>query len=466
MADGTCTMHAGEGPSMWSNWVATEALVSAGIDELPAPDRSVDHVVASQSPSGGIGWGPAWAAADQAEMRAAGFALRWMGAIGRREDALDELDREALAAWILEQQDDTGGFRLKPTSATPCLWATAEALDVLDALDAADRGVIEAAVDFALGNRMADDGFRRGTTYDHSDLWSTRNGVRTLERAGALDAEVADGAADYLTACESPRGGATYRPGTWAEAYTTAAGLIAKTEARPDDAVDFLHQLRMPEDGGIAYMPGRGAEARALRLAGLAAATHGRPLDATPSMTWAVGARNPDGGWGVFDGRSSAANTTCAVLAAAEAVEQLDAVVTPELVRWTRHRWLAARRAPLDLVELSLLSRIAAFTGSDLPHEPLQSVLVDHEVVDGGWSRHAGDGPDLHSTYQALLATQVLGTYADTLDRSARWVRTLERPAGVAWSPLSSEPGGPLAAALAELVHQARYGNPLPDLAL
>lgn len=465
MSDGSCWMHDGEAPSMWSNWLSAEAVVSVYRAQVPAPALSVEHVVASQSEGGGIGWGPAWARAGRAELRASGFALRWMAVIGRFDQAITVIDRDALIAWVRALQDPAGGFRLQPEAVTPCLWATAEALDLLHRLDVHVPAVNDAAADFALDNLMSDGGFRRGAAYDHSDLWSTRNGARVLRRTQRLEPAVIDGAAAFLAACEAPHGGATYRPGVWAEAYTTAAGVLAGTEEHPEDAVDFLHHLRMPEDGGFAYMPGRGAEARTLRFAGLAAAMHGRRLPTEPSLAWARSARNPDGGWGVYDGRSSSTNTTCAVLAEAKAAGELGTLVSPELAQWMRRRWLAARRDPLDLVELSLLERISGFVGTALPKEPLRTVLHAHEV-DGGWFRKPGDGADLHTTYQALLAHQQLGSLPQALERSVRWLQLLERPGGMTWSPLSNQAGGALPAAFAELIRRAHCGAVLPDLVL
>lgn len=465
MEDGTCGMNDGEGPSMWSNWLGAEAVVNGFDTTVPSPDLSLAHVLASQASSGGIGWGPAWAAAGLTELRAAGFALRWMELIGRRDVALAALHAEHLADWILSLQDGSGGFRLRSDNATPCLWATAEAIDLLDLLGVDAPGVVDAAVAYALANRTADGGFRRSASYDHSDLWATRNGVRVLHRAGSLAPDVAEAATGFLLACAAPGGGSTYRPGDWSEAYTTAAGVIAGTDPQPEDAVDFLHRLRMPEDGGIAYMPGRGGEARSLRFASVAAARSGRPLDAELTLAWALGARNPDGGWGVYDGRSSAVNTTCAVLATAAADGHIGEVVVPELNRWIRQRWLDARRSAPDVVVLSQLARIAAFTETSLPAEPLATALRDHEI-EGGWIRRDSDGPDLHTTYQALLAHQVLGTLPEVIGRASAWVATLHRPGGTAWSPLSAADGGPLAACFAELICGAQRGARLEDLAL
>ena len=94
-------MHDGEGPSMWSNWLAAEAVVMAFDTPVPSPELSVEHVVASQAATGGIGWGPTWAQAGQTELRAAGFAFRWMEVIGRLDDVLDVMDTERLIGWVL-----------------------------------------------------------------------------------------------------------------------------------------------------------------------------------------------------------------------------------------------------------------------------------------------------------------------------------------------------------------------------
>lgn len=344
MGDGTCQMHDSEGPSMWSNWLSAEAIVSAYGAEVPAPDLSVEYVVASQSDSGGIGWGPAWAEAGMTELRAGSFALRWMAVIGRFERTVADIDRDALIAWILALQDSSGGFRLQPEAATPCLWATAEAVDLLHQLDFHAPEVTGAAADFALDNLMSDGGFRRCAAYDHSDLWSTRNGTHGLFRCSTRARRRRRGR--HLPRCmRGPRRGCHLPARGPGRRVHNGGGLAGGNQDHPEEAVEFLHHLRMPEDGGIAYMPGR-APGASLRLAGLAAAKHGRPLDTAPSIAWARSARNPDGGWGVFEGRSSSTNTTCAVLAAAEAAGEVASVVSPELVRWVRRRWLAARHVP------------------------------------------------------------------------------------------------------------------------
>lgn len=459
-------MSANEKASMWSSAFAGRALATVFGEKLPDAHASVEWVASCQTRSGGLAWGPQWAPADQPDVRATCFGLSWIQEAGHLGDLVGCLDAKAAVSWLRAQQDRSGGFRLNG-HARACLWATADASEALTILGA-DAVDSSGMVAFTISNLCADGGFRRSPDHRASDVWSTRNGLRALRVAGSLNPAVGADARAFLRKCEVPDGGVGYRPnGDTGEAYTTSALILADLVDDVEAAVDFLHDL--DDGGGISYMPGRGAEARATCFVAAAARHAGKPLAASRLVAWACRVRNPDGAWGIFEGRASTSTATCAVLASLALSGHAAEACTPSTEGWIKARWAAAIENPdPDLVELSMLLRISHFASAAVDVEPLPAVLAEN-AVGGGWRRTRKAVPDLVTTYQALLAHQALDGVKSHLGKAADWVVGLERPqGGPAWTPLARDGGGAIAVAFGHLIREGstQPHTPLPDLTL
>lgn len=462
--EGVTAMDEHEAASMWSAAFAGQAM-TLGFGEVPNLERAIAWAAACRAPDGGIAWGPQ--AAHTGDVRATAFALRWMSLIGGVDAFLDRIDQGALVRWLQGLQRDDGGFALSDRTPVSCLWAVGYSVEALGQLNTGplDRGATKR---FTLTQHMPDGGFRRGPAHPAAEVWSNYHAL-SLVTAGVLPVGVATDVVAHLRRCEGLDGIVGHRPlDACADAYTTAGVVLARVLDDAEPALDFLESLRLPEDRGISYMLARGGEARSTRLVTAALLSAGREVDAEETLCWIEGARNPDGAFGIYGGRSSTPSATCAVLATADELGLLDVVVVPELRAWVSERWESASNDVEDLVLRSLLARIANFAGAELDLSPLRTVLREH-CAGGGWRRTAASAPDLVSTYAALLALQLLGTLGEKLAMSAEWVRTLEREDGIAFTPGARHGGGALPTALGRLIRDAARGRPfarLPDLTL
>jgi prenyltransferase beta subunit len=453
--DGGYSMFPGGDPDAWATGFAPLAL--GRLDPAQVNKRKLARWVGSaQALDGGITWTPMDAPQEPGDVRATGFVVDALRQVDGVHLLGGYLDSEALVAFVIDQQGRDGGFALNSRN-TPCMWGTAEAATVLDAFEIPipNRAAV---VDFVMSYfNETTGGFRRGPAFKTGeDVWATRQAVRILrivdsERLGVLAPQI--GA--FLKSCALPGGGYTYCTIDHAgDVLSTSAAILAGYA-----------------DGGFAYMPGRGAEARTSQWATAALDATGSTYDVDALLTWASRSQNHDGGFGRWAGRASEPVPTAAVVATLVRAKRLQNL--PGLA--TLGNWVDAAIGHLDeghqddaVIGANLVRSANAITttsGQQIDVTPCLRV-INRLGVDGAYRRRARAVPDLATTYAVLLAHQAIGEDR-TLAAARSWLNYLTVfPNGVAWSPASSEGGGLLASALATLVLNATDGTTLPDLSL
>lgn len=455
----------------WSTGFAASTL--AKIEPGSVDSRAlVGWVGRCQIADGGLTWSQTAAALGLSDIRATGFLIDAVAAANGISLLRSTLDMDALIDYIRSRQDPmTGGFSLNPRN-EPCLWGTGEAVAALSRLGAvpSDRN---GCIEFVRSHYdPVNGGFRRGPAYSTgADVWATRQAVRTLSLLGAdMPISLRSRMEAFIGTCQLASGGFTYRKGSDApDALATASALLVGVGNQAD--VEWLTMCVMPGEGGYAYMPARGAEARCAQWATAALAACDVSPNVAAVVRWAEKAQNSDGGFGPWAGRTSETTSTCAAVRSLRNVGALASFGgLTALRRWIEVRADAVLTTPnADGIAIANVVRSAsALSGRD-------AVDIDHELASskllalstgGAFRRSLRSAPDLATTYSAVRALQCLGDFSHA--RPARhWVNQLIQPDGaVAWSQLSSIDGGPLAVALASLIVQTSDQEELPDLSL
>ncbi|MFI6624949.1 prenyltransferase/squalene oxidase repeat-containing protein [Streptomyces sp. NPDC050528] len=353
------------------------------------------------------------------------------------------------------------------------LWATFRAVRALAALG--ERPDREAdCVDWITGRQAAAGSFTRWDDYPDADVWAAFSAVGALLTLGRSPRDTAAVVA-FLKRCELPEGGFTYRRTDGAgDSLATSAALLTGTangsgaEQGPDGLARWLHAAHLPYEGGVMYMPGRGAEVRCTLWAVSAlAAARREQLDADRIVAWLRLLHNTDGGFGYWHGRASDMVATASALDILACLgRRADALDTVALRSFTdscradtgyRYSPGAAVTAASTAQALRVLHLLGA-DREDHDADGLRAVadrlLLPYASRLGGFAAHPRGIPDLVSTYQAVLTLQTLGLPVDGPELS-RFLDRVRLPDGTyAWSPLGRRDGGPLAGALGTLLTQ------------
>jgi prenyltransferase beta subunit len=366
-------------------------------------------------------------------------------------------DVAALTRWLRARQSASGGFRFDEDAEVDCMWATYRAVGALDMLgERPERSPVE----WILAQRVPGGAFVRWPGYPVADVWASFCAVGALSRLGGIPDDVADAVEKRLTELACAGGGFTYRePDQAADALTVAAEVLGGTDD-PAPLRRWLAGCRLPNEGGVMYMPGRGAELRCTMWALAAGAFEGDESAYAGIGDWLSRLQNPDGGFGFWHGRGSDLVSTASAVGIAELVGR-SAVDVEGL-----HRYLAVQAAVDGLRPGLQSARILAFAGRPEPRK-VAGLLDRHRVRGGGWAAQGNRMPDLLSTYEATLSAGRFGIPADAAHLSAFLDRT-SGDAGVAWTPLAPPGPDPLARCLHRLLRR-RAENPafpLPPIAL
>lgn len=449
-------MMPGQAPDVWATHFSTRTAIELCGDDVPDRDRLLAWLAALQTADGGLSWSPEHGDADVracyygvAAWRALNTELPW--------------DVPALAAWLRRQQVAGGGFRFGPDAQVPCLWATYRAVGALAMLGAAPAGD---CVTWILG-RLGDGGFTRWDGYPVADVWAAFSAVGALRDLGGVPHDVADAVVAALAGMACPGGGYTYRePELAADALRVAAGALSSA---PDDPGlprmrRWLEACQLPNEGGLMYMPGRGAEIRCTLWA-LAAGAF--PDDGPPRQAirdWLARLQNPDGGFGYWHGRGSDLVSTAS---AVEIARLLDGTVdTGRLAAFVRRCATDDGHGNVPGAPATLRAGLhaARVLGGPTPRV-VAELLARHRVRGGGWANQGNRLPDLLSTYEAVATADRFGIPVEGVD--AFLARTAT-PAGASWSPLDPGDSDPLAGCLHRLLRK-RFVDPsceLPALTL
>jgi prenyltransferase beta subunit len=474
--EGGLPMTPGQNADVWSTYYGVRTWTEILDARPPNATRIFDWLGRLQLPGGGLGWADG---SPKADVRACYYGTLARGHLCAAGVEGASFEARGVAAWVRERQQDAGGFAFDEEAGEADLWATFRATRCLREL-AREPADPAACVRWIRDRQRADGGFGRWDWYDVSDVWATFSAAGALI---ALDRPLTDrsraGAIEFLQSCQIGSSGCTYRsPEAAGDALATAAVvLVGETRGEHhDDACAWLRRAQMPAEGGVMYMPARGAEVRctqwataALRLAGA------RPLDRERLGRWLRALQNPDGGFGLWEGRGSDVSATVAALEIAhdelggEGVDHraartfLESCLGEDGVRFSPRGGATAASTAQGIRALGLAGARETATA-------LAATLDGHASALGGYSARGRAIPDLLSTYQVVLAKQAVGAAVDP-EPIRRLLRRLSRgDVDYAWSPLGRDDGGPLAAALGALLdHATRPGGavlPLPRLTL
>jgi hypothetical protein len=476
--EGGLPMTPGQNADVWSTYYGVRTWTEILGARPPEATRILDWLGRLQLRTGGLGWAEG---APDADVRACyyGTLARVHLRVAGAESA--SFDARAAAAWVRGRQQDAGGFAFDEEASEADLWATFRATRCLSELSS-EPADPDACVRWIHSRQRADGGFGRWDWYDVSDVWATFSAAGALI---ALDRPLAGWrrtrSIAFLRSCQIGASGCTYRsPEAAGDALATAAVVLvgaARGGQRGDDdpACAWLRRAQMPAEGGVMYMPARGAEVRctqwaveALRLAGA------RPLDRARLAPWLGALQNPDGGFGLWEGRGSDVTATVAALEIAhdeiggEGVDLraarsfLESCLGEDGVRFSPRGTMSAASTAQGIRALQLV-------GARETAAALARTLDEHATALGGYSARRRSLPDLLSTYQVVLAKQALGIRDDP-EPIRRLLRRFERGRSYAWSPLGRDDGGPIAAALGALLEHAtrpgRVAATLPRLTL
>jgi prenyltransferase beta subunit len=466
-------MMPGQAPEVWATHFSVRTAVEVCGEDVPDRVRLLKWLRALQTVDGGLSWSPGHAAAGDADVRACYYGVAAWRALNAGPRLDPPWDVPALVAWLQKQQLPDGGFGFDAGSEVSCMWATYRAVGALVALGAKPLVPI---TEWIHRQRDTAGAFVRWPGYPVADVWASFCAVGALRATGALTGEVADATERRLAALACPDGGYTYRePEQAADALTVAARALTTGPADParPELVRWLEGCQLPNEGGVMYMPGRGAEVRCTAWALAAGAFRTNPRATNPNSRavhriadWLRRLQNPDGGFGYWEGRGSDLVSTAAaveicrllgrpvhavldVAALAGFVDRGDGTATPVALR----PGLQALRV---LLAVGRGDRAAA-----------AELLSRHRVPGGGWAGTGNRLPDLMSTYEAVVTADRFRLPVDHEHVTAFLDRTAAGTAA-AWSPLAPRGGDPLADCLHALLRRRlrEPSFPLPALTL
>ncbi|NYI06946.1 prenyltransferase/squalene oxidase repeat-containing protein [Allostreptomyces psammosilenae] len=459
---GGFAMTPGQRPDVWATYYATRLWDEILRRPVPGPRALRRWLAGLQREDGALGWYPG---APDSDVRACYYgALAWRAAFADRAVPWRRTD---LLGWLGERQRPDGGYVFDTASTASCLWATFRAVRALDALGARPARAADCAR-WISARQTATASFTRWEGYPDPDVWAAFSAVGAAQTLGHPLPDAAPVLA-FLKECELPEGGFTYRRVEAAgDSLATSALLLVDAAAggadtpRARERARWLHAAHLPYEGGVMYMPGRGAEIRCTLWAVGALAAAGRPaLDGDRIAAWLRRLQNRDGGFGYWHGRASDMVATVSALEILAGLgrrpqEVLDATRLADFVEACRGAGGYGQvpgAAPTCAATAQALRARHLLGERDEARRLAADTLPGYASRLGGYTAGRRGVPDLVSTYQAVLTRQVLELPVDTADLGRLLDRLRPDGEGYAWSPLGRRSGGPLATALGTLLN-------------
>ncbi len=473
--EGGFSMTPGQPADIWATYYTVRTFHEVLQLMPPNASRIMQWLAKTQQPEGGLSWNAATKSMPDARACYYG-AISWECLV---HDGLEGIqwNHESLVAWLQDCQTREGGFVFDDTQEQPCLWATFRATKALAALGSEPKDK-EKCIEWILSRKLPGSGFSRWNSYLVADVWACFCAVGSLDALNVLNttlkgqsrAEVVK----FTQSCQLPAAGFTYRePENAGDSLATSAiCILKKIEGNKEINVDnkkqlarytWLRRAHMPYEGGVMYMPGRGAEVRCT-LWSIAALdfSEERLLDKTRLYQWYAELQNPDGGFGYWHGRGS---DLVATVSALESLQYLGlkgehSVDLPKAGQFLLQCEDSAgiKFAPNGDVTLGTTCqgiRGLLAVGLEEKARDLAALIPKCASRLGGYAvEPSGALPDLLSTYQAVLTLQVLELDWDTNALSRFLNKIRQSSGGYAWSPLSRSQAGPLATCLGELLQQ------------
>jgi prenyltransferase beta subunit len=472
--EGGFSMTPGQPADIWATYYTVRTFHEVLRQEPPMANRVRQWLAATQQSTGGLGWSAAECPADT---RACYYgAISWQ-CLGSAWPEGGEWNREALVAWLRDRQTEEGGFVFDETQKQPCLWATFRATRALAALGSEPRDKAK-CIDWILSRKLPGSGFSRWDSYLVADVWACFCAVGALDALKILETALKEQSraevVKFLQSCQLPNAGFTYRePENAGDSLATSALCILKAlagnkgiDADKEQIARFawLRRAHMPYEGGVMYMPGRGAEVRCTLWSLAALNFVGEPpLDRTRLYRWFTELQNPDGGFGYWHGRGS---DLVATVSALESLQYLGLKGDRQVNLAASGQFLLQCEDPMGMKfvpdgEVTLSTTCQGIrgllaVGLEEKARELATLIPKYASKLGGYAaKLSGALPDLLSTYQAVLTLQALKSDWD-INGLSRFLSKVRQPAGgYAWSPLSRSQAGPLATCLGELLQQA-----------
>ncbi|WDY55577.1 prenyltransferase/squalene oxidase repeat-containing protein [Pseudomonas sp. PSKL.D1] len=457
-------MCPGQTADVWASHYALRTLVEV-CDSTPRDTEALyTWLDGLQCANGGLSWSADFARRNVADTRACFYGVMAARALARQGLPAPKWDMARLVGWLQAQQMDCGGFRFSEAAQVPCLWATYRATASLAALQAQPLARQQCAgwIESLRGPTGA---FVRWAGYDGEDVWAAFCAVGSLKALGEPVTHLADGVAAFIATLAMPQGGYTYRQASSAaDVLTTAAAVLGGnlTLQQAEAARRWIEGCQMPNEPGIMYMPGRGAEVRCTNWGLAAGAFAGQPTARQAIGHWLATLQNPDGGFGFWEGRGSDMVSTASAVAILRHLETpvgVDLKALEGFVASCRH---AEGYAGYPRGETSLRAGLQAlgclaYLGHDV-RESATQLMAAHKVRQGGFANQGQRIPDLLSTYQAVALAAHLGLPVD-MPHLRFFLDKVRSDAGLAWSPLFLQGVDALSTCLGRLLDALAIGQ-------
>lgn len=464
-------MMPGQAADVWATYFSTLSVVEMCGERVPDMVALAGWLRALQAENGGLAWSPEHAEAGTSDVRACYYGVAAWRAADPQGTSPPPWDVARLVAWLQGRQSPSGGFRFADDSEAECQWATYRAAGALSHLGARPTYDL---TPWLVATRGPGGAFVRWRDYPVEDVWASFCAVGAMRVVGLPTDAVSAQVTANLAKMALPGGGYTYRSRQHAaDALSVAAAAQVSGEREPG-LESWLESCQLPNEAGIMYMPGRGAEVRCT-LWGLAAGAFRNDPEARRRIAgWLRRLQNPDGGFGYWEGRGSdLVSTAAAVETAAKFLDGLvlECFDVARLLRFvvqcahdSRHSTFPGGQptARAGLQALRIRGTLEAWDSAQVA-----TLLERHVVAGGGFADTGNRIPDLLTTYEAVVTADRCGLELDTTGLSALLAR-IHGESGTAWTPLGPPIGGALAEALATLL-QRRLGDPsvsLPALTL
>lgn len=469
-------MCAGQGADVWATHYAVRTLINVCHGEVKAPVVLLDWLSALQCENGGLSWSPAFAQRNKADVRACFYAVMAWKALNQQGDWVPAWDMDRLIDWMQTQQVEGGGFRFSEAADTACLWATYRTTATLAALGVAPLHSA-GCLAWIESLRGPGGGFVRWQGYDCEDVWAVFCAVGSLKALGRDVSGLAQGVSRFIQQLYVDNGGYTYREKSAAADVLTTAATVLGGRLTPQaraSAVKWIEGCQLPNEAGVMYMPGRGAEVRCTAWALAAGALRDSPEARQAVLAWLARVQNPDGGFGFWEGRGSDMVSTASAVSIITRLGRSDGVDCEQLERFVRR--CAITQEPLAFANFpggaaTFRSSVQALKClrylSHTDNEGMMALLRRHKVKQGGFANIGNRIPDLLSTYEAMAASCDFGLEVDRA-HALYFLENVETEGGYAWSPMYREGHDALSTCLGSLVGQWFKGHlsVLPNLYL
>lgn len=469
-------MCAGQGADVWATHYAVRTLINVCHGEVKSPARLLDWLSGLQCENGGLSWSPAFAQRNKADVRACFYGVMAWKALSQQGAWVPAWDMDKLVRWMQAQQQSGGGFRFSEAADTPCLWATYRTTATLAALGAEPLQPARCC-EWIESLRGPDGGFVRWQGYDAEDVWAVFCAVGSLKALGRDVSGLAEGVKEFIQRLYVDNGGYTYRDkSTAADVLTTAATVLdgRLTPQARASAVRWLEGCQLPNEAGVMYMPGRGAEVRCTAWALAAGALRESPERRDAVLAWLGRIQNPDGGFGFWEGRGSDMVSTASAVSIMVMLGNHDGVDCTALERFVRR--CAVSEEPQEFANFpggapTLRSSIQALKClrylGHADSDGMHALLQRHKVKQGGFANIGKRIPDLLSTYEAMAASCDFGLEVDRA-HVLYFLENVETDGNHAWSPMYREGYDALSSCLGNLIGQWFKGrlSALPNLYL